>query len=78
MADGNWEIYGHNETWVHIECPWRAEHTDGNQGPSSTAFSPDGYGTAGRGFSCLHGHCARRGLAEYLAAMGQLGAEIHG
>ena len=59
-------VLGHNDQWVFIECPWRSSHTDGAQGMSSTAFSPMDYGRAGRGFKCLHGHCANRGLDDFL------------
>lgn len=63
---GNWTVYGHNDQWVHIECPWRGSHTDGVQGASSTAYSPADYGRAGVGFKCLHGHCVRRGVDDFL------------
>lgn len=59
-------VLGHNEQWVFIECPWRHEHTDGAQGASSTAYSPDEYGREGRTFKCLHGHCAHRNTADFL------------
>lgn len=59
-------VLGHNARWVHIECPWRHTHTDGAQGSSSTAYSPLDYGAAGRGFKCLHGHCASRGLDDFI------------
>lgn len=52
-------VYGHNHDFVFIDCPWRAGHTDGKQGPTATGFSPYGYGKyQDRGFRCLHGHCA--------------------
>lgn len=60
-------IWGHNDQWVHIECPWRSGHTDGAQGPSSTAYSPRDYGRAGVGFKCLHGHCANRDVADFMS-----------
>lgn len=59
-------VLGHNDQWVFIECPWRESHTDGAQGPSSTAYSPDEYSRKGRGFKCLHGHCAQRTLTDFL------------
>lgn len=62
----NWPVHGHNDQWVYIDCPWRASHTDGAQGASSTAYSPRDYGRAGVGFKCLHGHCARRGVDDFL------------
>jgi len=62
----NWTIYGHNDQWVHIECPWRDQHTDGLQGSSSTSYSPVDYGRDSAGFKCLHGHCARRGAIEFM------------
>ena len=60
-------VWGHNDCWVFIECPWRAGHTDGAQGPSSTAYSPRDYGRAGVGFKCLHGHCAGRDVADFMS-----------
>jgi hypothetical protein len=62
----NWTVFGHNDQWVHIECPWRSSHTDGAQGSTSTAYSPDGYGLEGRGFKCLHGHCAKRDMRGFI------------
>ena len=62
----NWPVLGHNDQWVHIECPWRERHTGEGQGASSTAYSPRDYGRAGVGFKCLHGHCAGRGLDDFL------------
>jgi len=62
----NWVVYGHNDQWVHIECPWRKTHTDGVQGSSSTAYSPMDYGRAGVGFKCLHGHCTKRGADDFM------------
>ena len=64
LAD-NWEIYGHNDQWVFIECPWRGSHTDCAQGHSSTAYSPDEYGRKEAAFKCLHGHCAERTVTEF-------------
>ena len=65
IAD-NWTVYGHNEEWVHVECPWREHHTDGRQGPSSTSYSPKDYGTKGVGFKCLHGHCVHRSAVDFV------------
>lgn len=59
-------VLGSNAQWVHIQCPWREEHTDGRQGYSSTSYSPEEYGTAGRAFKCLHGHCAGRTTADFV------------
>ena len=58
-------VLGARSPWVYIDCPWRDSHTDGAQGPTATAYSPDGYGTEGAGFKCLHGHCAERDLAQF-------------
>ena len=65
LAD-NSLIWGHNDQWVYLECPWRDAHTDGAQGHSSTAYSPMDYGRAGVGFKCLHGHCAKRGVDDFM------------
>ena len=59
-------IYGHNDQWVYIECPWREGHTDGAQGSSSTGYSPLDYGRAGRQFHCFHGHCSDRDIGDFL------------
>ncbi len=63
---GNWTIYGHNDCWVHLECPWRASHTDNAQGPSSTSYSPIDYGRGGAGFKCQHGHCVHRDAGDFM------------
>ena len=60
-------VWGHNDQWVFLECPWRHTHTDGAQGSSSTAYSPRDYGRAGVGFKCLHGHCSRRGVDDFMS-----------
>lgn len=72
----NWPVYGHNDQWVFIECPWRERHTDGEQGPSSTAYSPLDYGREGRGFKCLHGHCADRDLIDFFTYVRLKGARF--
>lgn len=66
LLDGGWPVYGHNTEWVFVECPWRASHTDGAQGSSSTAYSPRDYGRMGVGFKCLHGHCAGRDVVDFM------------
>ena len=64
VAEGR--VHGHNKDWVFIECPWRGEHTDGLQGLTSTAYSPEDYGSAAPpAFKCLHGHCAERGISDF-------------
>jgi hypothetical protein len=63
---GRGMVRGHNADFAHIECPWRAGHTGGAQGATSTGFSPRGYGRyMARGFRCLHGHCAGYGIREF-------------
>jgi hypothetical protein len=52
-------------------CPWKSAHTtDDAPGSSATAllFPSEGNGWRG-GFSCLHGHCAGRGLRDLLALL---------
>lgn len=71
-----WAVYGHGGDWVYIECPWRHTHTDNQQGTSSTAYSPQDYGRAGRQFKCMHGHCQAHGTAEFLNFMRAKGARI--
>jgi hypothetical protein len=68
----NWTTYGHNDEWVYIECPWRSTHTDAEQGHSSTAYSPRGYGFPGAAFKCMHGHCAGRTTATFLTEINRL------
>jgi len=59
---------GGDARWA-IQCPWRAEHTGGQQGSTSTVLIAGG---AGRlpGFRCFHAHCAGRGLSDVLALLG--------
>ncbi len=71
----NWVVRGHNDQWVHIDCPWREHHTDRAQGSSSTSYSPLDYGRAGRGFKCLHGHCQGRTLGDFLEFARSMGAK---
>lgn len=66
------KVLGCNQEWVFIECPWRHEHTGGDQGPSSTAYSPMDYGRTGRSFKCLHGHCSGRGLNDFVQFINKL------
>lgn len=66
-------ICSYNDEWVYIECPWRDEHTNRAQGLTSTAYSPLDYGKAGRAFKCLHGHCAGRTTADFLAWVAKRG-----
>ncbi len=65
-------VFSHNDEWVHIRCPWEHEHSS-DTGPSSTSFSPLEYGTATRGFKCLHGHCAHRRAGHLLTWVAQQG-----
>ncbi len=52
--------------FVEILCPWGEDHTTG----PTAGYSPLGCGGAQnsgvRGFSCLHGHCADRGIKDFL------------
>jgi hypothetical protein len=48
---------------VHVDCPWKEEHTTPNT-LSSTSY------LAGGGFKCLHSHCAGRTTDEFLSAIG--------
>ena len=65
----HWTIYGHNDQWVYIDCPWRERHTDGAQGPTSTGYSPLDYGRAGRQFHCFHGHCHGSTTGDFINAL---------
>jgi hypothetical protein len=59
-------IRGSNHDWIYVNCPWRAGHTNGAQGPTSTGFSPYGYGRyMDRGFKCLHGHCQDKTIKDF-------------
>jgi hypothetical protein len=51
-----------------IDCPWRAEHTDGAQGATSTVVWERGAYPAA--FRCLHSHCVDRRLADFLRKVG--------
>lgn len=58
---------GPDPAWA-IDCPWRAEHTDGRQGETATVVWQRGvYPPA---FRCLHAHCSDRRLAQFLARLG--------
>lgn len=48
---------------VHVECPWKEEHTTPNSLTSTSYF-------AGGGFKCLHAHCGGRTVQEFLDAIG--------
>jgi len=53
--------------FVDIICPWADQHTSGG---NTAGYSPIGRGCGGwsgvRGFSCLHEHCAERGVADLM------------
>ena len=63
LSDNHYTLGSHNDQWVHIKCPWDAEHSSPS-GPSSTSYSPLDYGLYGRGFNCYHGHCQGRTVAD--------------
>jgi hypothetical protein len=48
---------------VHVECPWKANHTTPNTLTGTSYF-------AGGGFKCLHSHCAGRTVFEFLDVIG--------
>lgn len=76
LAD-NWTVRGVSNEWVYIDCPWRSEHTDKAQGATSTAYSPEDFGShAAPAFKCLHGHCAGRGLAAFRAWLEERGCDV--
>lgn len=54
-----------------VACPWRDEHTSGEDGDSSTVWFRAGTkGHTDGHFSCLHGHCAGRSRSDFIAAIG--------
>lgn len=52
-----------------IDCPWKAEHTDGAQGPRDTYLlnKHDGGKPV---FKCSHSHCSDKGFWQILGAIG--------
>ncbi|MBS1983790.1 MAG: hypothetical protein JST16_06435 [Bdellovibrionales bacterium] len=49
-----------------VKCPWRDEHSSGNDGDGSTVVfesREDGW----PGWHCKHDHCSSRGLSDFLA-----------
>ena len=50
--------------FIDIVCPWADQHSDNRV---EAGYSPLDYGTTGRQFKCLHGHCAKHGTAEFIA-----------
>lgn len=54
---------------VYIECPWKADHTGGKQGPKDTYLlnKHDGGKPV---FKCSHSHCQGRGFWAILQAIG--------
>lgn len=67
-----WATSTTNDGRVNILCPFRAEHTDGEQGAeSSTQYFPAGIGGFHNGhFKCLHAHCLDRSDRDFLDAIG--------
>lgn len=59
-------ITGHNDTFVYVPCPWEFEHSTRGGSPSATGYSPLDYGLEGRQFKCMHGHCSKRGIADFI------------
>lgn len=55
---------GEGRVWV--DCPWKAEHTGGLQGPTDTYLLDKGDGWPI--FRCAHGHCRERGTHAILEA----------
>lgn len=56
---------------LNITCPWRDEHTSGEDGDSSTVwFRAGSHGYPIGHFRCLHSHCEGRNRSDFLAAVG--------
>ena len=51
-----------------IECPWRADHTGGAQGATSTMIWERGGGWPA--FACKHAHCFDRRIMDVLTRLG--------
>lgn len=49
--------------FLDIVCPWADRHSDSR---AEAGYSPLDYGTAGRQFKCLHGHCSGRDTGQFL------------
>lgn len=58
---------------VYIECPWKAEHTEGGAGDSETGttyFPAGGRDYQFGHFKCLHAHCAGRSDMDFKVKLG--------
>lgn len=56
--------------WI-IRCPWADEHTEGEDGSSSTVYwEPHTGRHKGEGFDCKHGHCLERGIGDVRRKLG--------
>ena len=51
-----------------IDCPWRSQHTGGEQGATSTVIWERG--ARPPAFRCLHAHCDSRRLRDLLVVLG--------
>lgn len=54
---------------VYVECPWKAEHTDGKQGPKDAYLLNKNDGGKPV-FKCSHSHCQGRGFWAVLQVVG--------
>jgi hypothetical protein len=55
----------HRRRGLHrVQCPWRAEHSNG--GVEAVVIEPGISPAPGWGFRCLHSHCAERRVGDLL------------
>lgn len=55
--------------WIHVQCPWTGEHTDGADNGAAIRL-PEAENDWHGAFRCHHGHCQHKGwrdLTEWLA-----------
>lgn len=68
LADKHWLLNSSHGSFVDIRCPWENLHTK-YTGDASTGYSPLNHGFVGRQFKCLHGHCAHRGIDDFIEVL---------
>ena len=61
-----------SDGWHVVTCPWEKEHSNSD---TTAAYSPLGKGDKPylRGFKCLHGHCERQRISNFLAWVADMG-----
>lgn len=60
---------------VFVDCPWKAEHSDGGarQDVTQAVYFPSGVGGRERRWRCAHDHCLGRGVTDFVLEVGLRG-----